>query len=241
MSKSHTLPRLAATFAMLCAAATPVQAQQPVVAWGDSLTAGSGGTPWTTQFSALSGIETFTFGYGGQTSTQIRDHMLADADHRSDYAVIWVGRNNYYQPGVVIADIATMVSHLETANFLILGVTNGAFGGYEVTGGEGWTFITGLNAQLATLYGSRFIDVRADLVARYDPTSPQDVIDFHNDTVPTSLRADAGHLNTAGYGVVAQSVYARYTQLAAVPEAGRLPALAAGLGSMLLWVRRRAA
>lgn len=225
-------------FAVSCTAmAGASYATSPVVAWGDSLTAGSGGTPWTTQFQAMSGIETFTFGYGGESSTQIRDHMLADTAHVADFAVIWVGRNNYYQNDVVVADIALMVDHLTTTNFFILGVTNGSYGGYEVLGGEGWTFITQLNSRLGTIYGSRFIDVRADLIAHYDPNSPQDVIDFNNDTVPTSLRYDAGHLNTLGYGVVAESVYARYL-VTAVPEASRLATLTVGLAALLVFVRR---
>jgi hypothetical protein len=213
-------------------------AAAPVVAWGDSFTAGAGGTPWTTQFQALSGIETFTFGFGGETSTQIRDRMLADTVHVGDFAVIWVGRNNYDQTNVVIADIAAMVGHLTTSNFLIIGVTNGSYGGYEIRGGEGWTFITQLNSQLSDIYGDRFIDIRAELIARYDPSSPQDVIDFNNDTVPTSLRYDAAHLNTRGYGVVAETVYAHYA-LAPVPETGRLATLALGLVVVATVVRRR--
>jgi hypothetical protein len=213
-------------------------AATPVVAWGDSFTAGAGGTPWTTQFQALSGISTFTFGYGGETSTQIRDHMLADAAHVGDFAVIWVGRNNYDQTDTVVADIAAMVGHLTTTNFLILGVTNGSYGGYEIRGGEGWTFITQLNSRLGAIYGNRFIDVRAELIAHYDPNSPQDVIDFNNDTVPTSLRYDAAHLNTLGYGIVAESVYARYA-VTAVPEAGRLSTLVVGLAGLAVFLRRR--
>ncbi len=197
-------------------------AAPPVVAWGDSFTAGAGGTPWTVQFQALSGVQTYTFGFGGETSTQIRDRMLAARTRAGDFTVIWVGRNNYDQTDVVVADIAAMVAHLPTTEFLILGVTNGSYGGYEVQGGEGWTFITRLNARLGEIYGERFIDIRSELVARYDPNSRQDELDYRNDTVPTSLRSDAAHLNTQGYGVVAEVVYQRYARAAAAAsEASR--------------------
>jgi GDSL-like Lipase/Acylhydrolase family len=214
-------------------------APQPLVAWGDSLTAGSGGTPWPTQFQTLSGVQTFTYGYGGESSTQIRNRMLADTAHVGDFAVIWVGRNNYDQTDIIVADIAAMVGHLTGGDFLILGVTNGDYGGYEIPGGEGYAYITQLNTRLASIYGPRFIDVRADLVARYDPTLPQDVIDFNNDTVPTSLRADTGHLNTRGYGVVAESVYARYGQVTAVPEAATMAYWLGGLALMVAVAARR--
>lgn len=227
-----------ASFALMSVSAS--FAETPLVAWGDSLTAGAGGTPWTTQFEALSGVQTFTFGFGGESSTQIRNHMLADTAHVDDFAVFWVGRNNYNQTDIIIADIAAMQGHLSTSNFLVLGVTNGDYGGYEIPGGEGWTFITQLNSRLGALYGPKFIDVRADLIAHFDPTQRQDLIDFNNDTVPTSLRADTGHLNTRGYGVVAQSVYARYAATA-VPEADPAAMLLAGLAVIGAFARRRAA
>ena len=226
---------------MLCAtlACGSASAAKPVVAWGDSLTAGSGGTPWPKQFNALSHVDVAIFGFGGKSSTDIKNLMLSDTLHNNDFAVIWVGRNNYYQNDTVVADVAAMVGHLTSTDYLILGVTNGSYGGYEVRGGDGWKFITELNTRLGSIYGPRFIDVRADLVAQYDPSSPQDALDFGTDTVPTSLRYDQGHLNTRGYGVVAQSVYAQYTALAAVPEPSRLALFALGCTALAAFARRR--
>lgn len=68
--------------------------------------------------------------------------------------------------------------------------------------------ITQLNADLAALYPDHFIDVRALLVAGYDRSSPQDVLDHANDVPPSSLRNDDQHLNEAGYARVAESVAA---------------------------------
>lgn len=190
-------------------------AGETVVAWGDSLTAGTGGTAWTTQFATLSGVTTLNRGVGGNTSTQIETRFLAEPTHFGDFAVIWAGRNNYTDPTTVKSDIATMVSSLTTTRYLILGVINGNYGGYESVGGAGYNTILQLNADLAATYGSHFIAIRDILVNSYNPLSTQDVSDFARDIVPTSLRSDNVHLNTAGYGIVANAVYSGYL---AIPE-----------------------
>ena len=51
-----------------------------------------------------------------------------------------------------------------------------------------------------------FIDVQALLVENYNAGIPQDVTDYANKVVPSSLRADAIHLNNAGYAIVAAAV-----------------------------------
>ena len=130
-----------------------------------------------------------------------------------DFTVIWAGRNNYSDPQTVESDIARMVSSLTTPNYLILGVINGNYGGYESVGasGKGYAFITGIDSYLATTYGNHFINIRNILVNSYNTNLTQDVSDYARDIVPTSLRSDAIHLNTAGYGMVASAVYTAYT------------------------------
>lgn len=141
---------------------------QVFVAWGDSLTAGSGGTPWTTQFNTLSGLTIVNYGVGGQTSTQVKDRMLANTASHDDFTIIWVGRNNYSDPATVQTDVAAMIGALSTSNYYILSVINGSYGGYEIRGGAGWTSITQLNASLASTYGTHFLDVRRALINAYD-------------------------------------------------------------------------
>lgn len=184
-----------------------------VAFWGDSLTAGSGGTPFPDAFYTLTGYGIFNGGVGGETSTQIKTRLLADAARRPWLTVIWAGRNNYADPNTVKADIAAMVAALGHDRYLVLGVINGNYNPYEYSGGAGWTFITQLNTDLATIYGSHFVDIRALLVASYDPGTPQDVTDHANDIVPSTKRSDAIHLNTAGYLFVAQQVNARIADL----------------------------
>ena len=59
------------------------------------------------------------------------------------------------------------------------------------------------------------------------------MLDFGNDTVPASLRFDAIHLNTAGYGIVAQTVYTAYSS--AIPEPSIYGSLLDYSFSPLLW------
>lgn len=176
-----------------------------LAAWGDSLTAGTGGTAWPQQFSANKGWAYYNGGIGGQSSTQIRDRMLADNAKSGWPTVIWAGRNNFTDPTTVKADIASMVASLGHTRYLVLGITSG-FGGSENIGTPNGLIIAGLNSDLAALYGSRFVDALAALVAAYNPGIPQDVTDHNNGIPPSSLRSDAVHLNTAGYGIIAAAV-----------------------------------
>ena len=132
--------------------------------WGDSLTAGSGGTPYPTVFQSISGIKTSNGGVGGETSSQIKVRMLAATNTHTQPTIIWAGRNNYSATSTVLADVASMVSALAAAGntdkYLVLSVLNGSYGGYEAPGGVGYQQITNLNAQLSAAYGSRYAEVR---------------------------------------------------------------------------------
>lgn len=120
----------------------------------------------------------------------------------------WYGRNNYTDPTQVKADIAASVAFLSAGNtrFIVMSVLNGGYGGYEIVGGAGYTFITQLNNDLKALYPQNYLDIRAYLVNQYNSAIPQDVIDFQNDLVPSSLRSDSIHLNTQGSLLVAKKV-----------------------------------
>jgi lysophospholipase L1-like esterase len=172
-------------------------------AWGDSLTAGTGGTPYPTTLATLTSKTVYNGGVGGDTSTQIRTRMVADAGKRHLYTIIWAGRNNFTDPATVKADIAAMVATLTTSKYVVLSILNGTG---EPTGSANYTTLTTLNSDLAMLYSGHYVDVRATLVAAYDPGTPQDVIDHVNDVPPSTLRSDPLHLNTAGYTLVANTV-----------------------------------
>ena len=114
-----------------------------------------------------------------------------------------MGSNNFYDPDGVKSDIARAVAFLTTGKFIVLGLLNA---GSEPRGTAAYLQISQLNADLATIYGTNFIDIRAILVASYDASSPQDVEDHSNDVPPDSLRNDDQHPNEAGYAIVAERV-----------------------------------
>lgn len=177
--------------ALLCAllfAGGSAFCQEEVVAWGDSLTYGTGGDgqSWPSWFTQLSnGTKVLNKGVGGQTSTQIKERMLAEKELHGKFTVIWAGRNNAFdQKGTVQADIAAMVAALGSSNYLVVGILNGANEPKE--GPVRWklTLINKLNASLKETYGPRFVDIRPLLVAAYDPAQPGDVKNHDDDVVP---------------------------------------------------------
>lgn len=177
-------------------------------AWGDSLTNSGGGAGlYPTALGRLAGAVVYNGGVGGDTSTQIKTRMLADSTHYARPAIIWAGRNNFTSPTTVKADIAAMVAALGHTHYLVLSVINRNDTASEYSGGANYTTITALNADLAALYGSHYVDVRSYLVSLYNPLDAQDVIDHGHDCPPSSLTTDGLHLTAAGYSAVADKVY----------------------------------
>jgi lysophospholipase L1-like esterase len=218
---------------------------ETLVAWGDSLTAGAGGTPWTQQFTSLTGITTINEGIGGQTSTQIADRFLSQPALFNDFTVIWVGQNNPGNYAIVENDIFSMVSQLTTSNYLVLGVLTGDYPipntntGYESIGSLGYSGLIGLNSELANIYKNHFININTILVNSYNQTLPQDVNDFNQRIVPASLRSDSIHLNTAGYNIVANSVYSGYLNVTAVPLPSAIWLFGSALAGFIGFNRRQ--
>lgn len=185
-----------------------------IYVWGDSLSVQEYPRTLRDLYKAQ-GVEIWVHegGVGGETSTQIATRMLAKANHYSDIAIIWAGRNNYSSGATVKADIASMIAALGHTRYLVLSVLNGSS---EILNSSGWISITTLNADLAALYPSNYLDIRSLLVAQYNPSIPADVTDHANDIPPTSLRdvASPPHLNEAGYEYVAAQVKAFVTSQA---------------------------
>ncbi|MDR3709454.1 MAG: GDSL-type esterase/lipase family protein [Capsulimonadaceae bacterium] len=179
---------------------------QNISCWGDSLTAGAGGTPYPADLQSDPSVgqrKVANGGVGGQTSTQIKERFLAAPEKFGDLVVLWAGRNNYGDRETVEADIAEMVDKLSTDRFVVLSVLNMTT---EPKGGPALAAIDTLNHDLANRYKGHFLDVRSALVEAYDKSNPQDVADHDADVTPTSLRSDKIHLNTAGYRFVAERV-----------------------------------
>lgn len=181
------------------------QASTDIFGWGDSLTAGAGSTgglSYPVDLATLTGFGITNKGVGGETSTQIKDRLVADTGNYGRSVIIWAGRNNYVDATTVKADIATMVSTIGHSRYLVVSILNGEYGG-EYKGLMYYNMIVQLNADLKAIYGSRYVELREYLVSLHD-NSAQDLIDFGHDIVPTSLRSDPIHLNNLGYQKTAE-------------------------------------
>ena len=124
---------------------------------------------------------------------------------RDRTAWIWAGRNNWSDPAAVKSDIAAMIGHLGHDRYLVSSILNGNYVG-EFAGTAGYATLMQLNADLASLYGSRFVGIREALISAADPIA--DAVWIERDTVPASLRSDNIHLNAAGYMIAAQKMHA---------------------------------
>ena len=105
-------------------------------------------------------------------------------------------------PGEFSAEID--ISALQSAgntHYLIMSILNS---NTEPSGSINYNEIIQINTDLATTYASHYWDVRSYLVSLYNPSLPQDVIDYGNDVPPSSLRAEPLHPNTAGNLKIAQ-------------------------------------
>ncbi|MDB6078754.1 MAG: hypothetical protein JWO82_2501 [Akkermansiaceae bacterium] len=186
-----------------------------LVALGDSYTAGTGGqTPYPTLLRSLFKRGEFqNRGVGGDTSTMIRTRFDLIPQYWNLPYILWIGRNNLGDPTTVKADIAYIVSQLRSvqganARFLILSILNAPG---EGIGTANYATLIQLNADLGTIYGDRYLDIRTILVNSGTGTG-QDAIDLAQDCTPTSLHLPAGdiHLTTAGYAIVANSVFSKW-------------------------------
>lgn len=160
-----------------------------ISAWGDSLTAGAGGTPYPVYLRAILGRPIFNGGVGGETSTQIRTRMLPVVSRHEDFTIIWVGRNNFNDGVTVQSDVSSMVSALGHERYLVLSVLNASA---EGSGSPNWARILALNSNLENIYGAtHYRDIRTWLVnsalavVGVTPTS-QDLTDVANDVIPAS-------------------------------------------------------
>lgn len=190
--------------------------------YGDSLTVGASATAGQTYPAQLvamwpRGRWYFNGGVGGDTSSQILTRYLAaDASYQAGTLVIWSGRNNYNDAAQVKADIAAMVA-AHAANgggsrYLVLSIINGDYGS-EYLGQSNWQLIVNLNADLATTYGERFVDVRGPLVQAGSPSGiAPNPTDYAHDIPPSEIRTDNVHLTNSGYGIVAAEVYAKLVE-----------------------------
>ena len=183
----------------------------PLECWGDSLTKGvdaSAGHDFPSLIANVFHVPTSNFGVAGETSTQIRQRMLArQTSGTSESVVIWAGRNDDLgDPDTTLRNVAQMIGSLAPASrYLVLGLTNSDTR-RERRGGDRYAMIEALNAAFKRIYGPHFVAIREFLIAHADMNDPADVEAVEDDVVPPSLRSDGLHLDDEGLAIVAYAV-----------------------------------
>jgi hypothetical protein len=125
---------------------------------------------------------------GNQVSAPGTPQFVVDTPYASYLPIFWEGHNNYMATAQVLSDLASQVATVPTTqDYLILSITNNNSEG-QWMGGLNYGQITALNTQLASVYGSHYLDIREVLVNSYNPALITDVSDYGHDEVPTSLR-----------------------------------------------------
>ena len=136
--------------------------------------------------------------------------ILDSNDSEFDIQILWPGRNDVYAtdfPDRVLSAHAACGNHVKPLNkrILRLSITNRT-GSSEVKGTKAYNDIIAVNKSIQALYPLDYFDLRALMVRSYNPDIPQDVIDFNNDCMPSSLMYDDTHFNAAGYAIIAQAI-----------------------------------
>ena len=154
------------------------------------------------QVTALGGFY-YDWAYSGG------DHAITALTHTDkdlSSAVLWMGANNINSPAQVKADIAAAYAHTKTLSRRVLILT--CIGNDTVvTGTSAHNALTDVNNWILTQYPDNSVDIYSYLRSKYDPASPQDVSDYKNGIIPSSLRSDLVHLNAAGNRHVADRIY----------------------------------
>jgi len=182
----------------------PVPLSNNIAVWGDSLT-----PPFAANLQLLFPQTVYNGGVASETSTQVAAREIADTERHAWINVFWFGHNNDDDPARIKTDMASCVDALVPGNsrFVVLSLLNSDIPS-ELKGTEGYQRIVNLNNDLAAIYPQNYIDIRSYLISHYDPSNPQDVKDFQNDLIPSSLRFpnDVDHLNNTGSVLVARKV-----------------------------------
>lgn len=173
------------------------------VAWGDSLTNG-----YAPILSGLLIQGASNFGIPGETSTQIKNRLLAQVGtvYMGLPTIIWAGRNDIVDPTTVKANIAAMVAALATSNYLVVAIPPSQSAG-EANNGANYARLVTLNSDLAAAYPGKFFDVKTFLQGHGDGGA-NDNADIALDLIPRSLHpaGDDLHFNASGYTLTAQQI-----------------------------------
>jgi lysophospholipase L1-like esterase len=126
--------------------------------------------------------------------------------NKNDFAVVWVGRNNFFEPNVVISDIESIRIWLKDSgvDYVVLSVLTA---GNDIIGTMSYKYVQTINSHLSSRYPVNYLDIRRILIANYKSEAKSDLADYSDDTVPSSLREDAVHLTQSGHNIVAEELF----------------------------------
>jgi lysophospholipase L1-like esterase len=137
----------------------------------------------------------------------IPDEAVSYRDHT---AWLWAGNNGIADAATAAAakaDIAAMIAHLGHDRYLVASViVSSDHPAARVA------VLQQMNADLAALYGSRFVDVYGKLRAAGNG-SAEDNGDIAAGYIPRSLRTDGIHLNATGNAVTAQAIHEAHQRM----------------------------
>jgi hypothetical protein len=130
--------------------------------WGDSLVEQN----YASNIASITGRTCTAHGYGGRTSTYIRDMFLQNAN-KDNSMIINVGRNNYTYTDRVVYDIRKMVEALPHNRFIICCPPNGNYWN-EFLGTENNHYFSDLEARLQKEYPNNFVNTRLASIYGYN-------------------------------------------------------------------------
>jgi hypothetical protein len=146
---------------------------------------------------------------GAATSCAALSAFIPDRNAATQKGTVWLwfGRNGADPGRTIEADVAAAVAVLDHDRYLVASVLTASTDSDGQVGA-----IAAINANLKTVYGPRFVDVLAELLAAGNG-SPEDIADAARGIVPRSLRTDFVHLTRHGNEIVAASQVAATQRL----------------------------
>lgn len=182
---------------------------QAISCFGDSTSFGTGSSDPATKsypsvLAGLLGRTTRNFGIPSESSTQIKDRVVADNTHMTDIVVLWMGHNDSDR-NLVVTNVGLSVAHIvavagaANARYLIMSVLNRT--PYEGAGTAGHAPVIAMNNAIQSAYRANYVDIRGFLVHQYPATPAGNAAHLTDLNV---FYVDSIHLNDAGYQKIAE-------------------------------------
>jgi lysophospholipase L1-like esterase len=184
--------------------------------WGDSLTNSSAGSSSIMSAVGYTNDVYYNGGVAGNTSSDVLARFQAQLSRRHWNQVIWVG-HNWNSEAQILSDIANMVAEINHSRYLIVSMlNNGNDAAGQGPSGARYLEIVSLASSLSALYGTRFYDLRADMVAYGVGIADANSVNF--DAPPSTYQPTDVHLNTDGYTDAATRIRAKLDTLGWISE-----------------------